>query len=324
MIQKNIHRLADLAIAENVDIIHGRSRASAWSALYASKKSGKHFITTFHGTYGHANSLKRHYNSVMTKGTRVIAISNFIAGHIRQVYGVPSTKIRVIHRGVDLSRFNPKVISRERIISLAEKWRLPDGVPVIMLPGRLTRWKGQMVLIEAIKELGRKDVQCLIVGSDQGRHTYRRELERFIESHGMTGSVHVIGHCEDMPAAFMLADIVVSASLEPEAFGRVAAEAQALGRQVIAADHGGARETVIHGKTGWLTPPGDVRALAESINAVLARSEADRQKLSERAKLHIQENFSNERMCERTLEVYNDVLSLNPSDSGNPRNPRKI
>ena len=323
VIQKNIHRLADLAFAENVDIIHGRSRASAWSALYAAKKSGKHFITTFHGTYGHVNSLKRAYNSVMTKGTRVIAISNFIAGHIRQVYGVPTANIRVIPRGVDLTRFNPEVVSRERIISLAKKWRLPDGVPVIMLPGRLTRWKGQKIFIEAIKELARTDIQCLIVGSDQGRHKYRRELERFIESHGMTGSVHVIGHCDDMPAAYMLSDIVVSASLEPEAFGRVAAEAQALGRQIIAADHGGARETIIHGETGWLTPPGDAKALAETINAVLATSDAGRQKLSERAKSHIQKNFSKERMCERTLDVYNDVLSLKPSDSGNPRNPHK-
>ena len=136
-----------------------------------------------------------------------------------------------------------------------------------MLPGRLTRWKGQSIFIEAIKELGRRDVQCLIMGSDQGRHSYRRELERFIESHGMTGNVHVIGHCDDMPAAYMLADIVVSASLEPEAFGRVAAEAQAMGRQIIASDHGGARETVIQGETGWHTPTGDAKALAEAIDA---------------------------------------------------------
>ena len=133
-------------------------------------------------------------------------------------------------------------------------------------------------LREAIKELGRKDVQCLIMGSDQGRHSYRRELERFIESHGMTGNVHVIGHFDDMPAAYMLADIVVSASLEPEAFGRVAAEAQAMGRQVIASDHGGARETVTQGETGWLTPPGDAKALAKTIDAVLAKSEVDRKK----------------------------------------------
>ena len=321
VIQKNIYRLADLAVAENVDIIHARSRASAWSAMYAAKKTGKNFITTFHGTYGHANSLKRAYNSVMTKGTLVIAISNFIAGHIRQVYGVPAANIRVIPRGIDLSRFNPEFVSRERIISLARKWRLPDGVPVIMLPGRLTRWKGQSIFIEAIKELGRKDVQCLIMGSDQGRHSYRRELERFIESHGMTGNVHVIGHFDDMPAAYMLADIVVSASLEPEAFGRVAAEAQAMGRQVIASDHGGARETVTQGETGWLTPPGDAKALAKTIDAVLAKSEVDRKKISERAKSNIQDNFSNESMCERTLDVYNDVLSLKPSAVGKPLTP---
>ncbi len=321
VMQRNMKRLADFAVAENVDIIHGRSRASAWSAFYAAKKSGKLFITTFHGTYGHANAMKRAYNSVMTKGTCVIAISNFIAGHIRQVYGVPSTKIRVIPRGVDLTRFDPKAVSRERIISLADKWRMPDGVPVIMLPGRLTRWKGQELLIEAIKELGRIDIQCLIVGSDQGRQSYRRELERQIESCGMTGNIHIIGHCDDMPAAYMLADVVVSASLEPEAFGRVAAEAQSMGRQVIAADHGGTRETVIQGETGWLTKPGDAQDLAERLNAVLAMSETSRQNLAERAKSNIHNNFSKERMCEQTLDVYNEVLSfrpVNPRKSVNP------
>jgi len=315
VMQKNIQRLADLATAENVDVIHGRSRAPAWSAMYAAKKSGKHFITTFHGTYGHSNGVKRAYNAVMTKGERVIAISDFIAGHIRQVYGVPAANIRVIPRGVDLARFDPEVVSKERIIGQAEKWRLPDGVPVVMLPGRLTRWKGQTVFIEAIKELGRTDIQCLMVGSDQGRYDYRRELEREIESHGMSETIHVIDHCDDMPAAYMLTDIVVSASLEPEAFGRVAAEAQALGRPVIATDHGGARETVIDGETGWLTPPGDSKALADTINTVLGKSDTDRQRLAERAKAHIQENFSKERMCERTLDVYNEVLTADTAPS---------
>ncbi len=313
VMRKNVQRLAELATAENVHIIHGRSRAAAWSALYAARKAGKHFVTTFHGTYGHTNRLKRAYNSVMTKGEKVIAISDFIAGHIRQVYGVPAANIRVIPRGVDIALFDSDAVSKERIIGQADKWRLPDGVPVIMLPGRLTRWKGQTVFIEAIKELGRTDVQCLMVGSDQGRYDYRKELEREIESHGMTGTIHVIDHCDDMPAAYMLTDIVVSASLEPEAFGRVAAEAQALGRPVIASDHGGARETVIHGETGWLTPPGDAKALAETINTVLDRSESERQDMAERAKTHIREHFSKERMCEWTLDVYNEVLSADPA-----------
>ena len=313
VIQKNINRLADLAVAENVDIIHARSRASAWSAMYAAKKTGKNFITTFHGTYGHANSVKRAYNSVMTKGVRVIAISNFIAGHIRQVYGVPAANIRVIPRGVDLSRFNSEFVSRERIISLARKWRLPDGVPVIMLPGRLTRWKGQSIFIEAIKELGRKDVQCLIMGSDQGRHSYRRELERFIESHGMTRNVHVIGHCDDMPAAYMLTDVVISASTDPEAFGRVIAEAQALGRPVIATDHGGAKETVIPGETGWLVPPGDADALAQAIEKVLKLDSAQRSTLAGKAIANVRDNFSKANMCTKTLDVYDEVLGIRPA-----------
>lgn len=309
VMRKNIRRLANLAIAENVDIIHARSRAPAWSAWHAARRTGKHFVTTFHGTYGHGNFLKRRYNSIMTKGERVIAISDFIAGHIHKIYGVPSSNIRVIPRGIDLERFDPAKVNPERVIDQAEKWRLPDGVPVVLLPGRLTRWKGQTVFIEAVKLLGRADVQCLMVGADQGRDRYRRELEREIESHGMSSTIHVIDDCDDLPAAYMLTDVVVSASTEPEAFGRVVAEAQALGRPVIATDHGGARETVIENETGWLTPPGDAPALAEAIGKILDQDTAAREKFAERAIKHIRDNFSKQKMCERTLDVYNEVLA---------------
>ncbi len=305
---KNIRRLADVAVAENVDIIHARSRAPAWSAWHAAKRGNTHFVTTFHGTYGHANFLKRRYNAIMTQGERIIAISDFIAGHINRIYGIPPAKIRVIHRGVDLERFDLAKVSQERVINQAEKWRLPDGVPVIMLPGRLTRWKGQTVFIEAIKKLGRDDIQCLIVGSDQGRIDYRKELEREIESFGMSSVIHVIDHCDDMPAAYMLTDLVVSASTEPEAFGRVMAEAQALGRQVIATDHGGARETVIAGKTGWLTPPDDADALAAALSEALNQDPATRESFAEAAMAHVRENFSKQHMCAQTLDVYNEVL----------------
>ena len=190
--RKNIDRLAELIEKESVDIVHARSRAPAWSAWYAAKRTKRHFITTFHGTYGHGNWLKRWYNSIMTRGEQVIAISDFIGGHVRQVYGVPSAKIKVIHRGIDLDKFDPANVSAERVIDIAKKWRLPDGMPIIMLPGRLTRWKGQTVFIEAIKKLGRENVQCLMVGSDQGREDYRHELESEIERHGMGGVIHVM------------------------------------------------------------------------------------------------------------------------------------
>jgi len=305
---KNIARLAELIVREKVDIVHARSRAPAWSAYRAAKATGVPFLTTYHGTYGHSNALKRWYNSVMVKGERVIAISDFIAGHIRQIYGVQTNRIRVIPRGVDMARYDQNAISNERMINLALKWRLPDGMPVIMLPGRLTRWKGQTVFIEAIEKLGRNDIQCLLVGSDQGRESYSGELKQEIKRRNLSSIVHIIDDCNDMQAAYMLTDLVISASTDPEAFGRVIVEAQALGRPVVATDHGGARETVIENVTGWLTPPGDSTALAAAIAKALSLDETQRIHLSARAIEHVRANYTKELMSRRTLDVYNELL----------------
>ena len=312
VMRANVARLADLIISQKVDIVHARSRAPAWSSYIAAKRTGIHFVTTFHGTYSARNWIKRRYNSVMTKGERVIAISNFIAGHIRQVYGIPSSRIRIVHRGVDLSRFDASRISAERVVALANRWRLDGGVPVVMLPGRLTRWKGQVVFIKAVAKLARRDICCLLVGSDQGRAGYRRELEALVDAHGLNEIVRIVDHCDDMPAAYMLTDVVVSASTDPEAFGRVVPEAQALGRPVIASNHGGARETVIVGETGWLTPPGDVDALAETLARVLDLTGPARERLAEKAVAHVRTEFSREAMCSKTLEIYNEVLPVGP------------
>jgi glycosyltransferase involved in cell wall biosynthesis len=245
----------------------------------------------------------------MTKGERVIAISDFIAGHIRKVYGVPSSNIRVIPRGIDLNKFDASKVSQERVIKLASEWRLPDGKPIILLPGRLTRWKGQSVFIKAIKELGRSDIQCLIVGSDQGREEYRRELEHEIKHHKMEDIIHVVDHCDDMPAAYMLTDVVVSASTDPEAFGRVVVEGQALGRPVIGTNHGGSKETIVDGETGWLSEPNDPKSMAEAIAKILNLTEKQRIKVSEKAISHIRENYSKEAMCAKTLDVYNELIT---------------
>ncbi len=312
-IWRNIDRLAQVIHDEKVDIVHARSRAPAWSARAAAKRTGAHFVTTFHGTYGASNHLKRVYNSVMTRGERVIAISQFIAGHIRQLYGVPSNKIRVIHRGVDLDRFDPAKVSAQRVVNLATDWMLPDGMPVIMLPGRLTRWKGQPVVIDALGKLNRRDIRCLLVGGDQGREGYRAELESMIAARGLNEVVRLVDHCDDMPAAYMLTDVVISASTDPEAFGRVIAEAQALGRPVIATDHGGAKETVIPGVTGWLVPPGDADALAAAIEKVLSLDSAQRSTLAGKAIANVRDNFSKATMCAKTLDVYDEVLGIRPS-----------
>jgi glycosyltransferase involved in cell wall biosynthesis len=310
---RNVDRLAQVIRAEKVDIVHARSRAPAWSARAAAKRTGAHFVTTFHGTYGAGNHLKRVYNSIMTRGERVIAISQFIAGHIRQLYGVPSNKIRVIHRGVDLERFDPAKVTAQRVVNLATDWMLPDGMPVIMLPGRLTRWKGQPVVIDALSRLKRRDIRCLLVGGDQGREDYRAELESMIADRNLNEVVRLVDHCDDMPAAYMLTDVVISASTDPEAFGRVIAEAQALGRPVIATDHGGAKETVIPGETGWLVPPGDPDALAAAIEKVLSLDSAQRSTLAGKAIANVRDNFSKATMCAKTLDVYDEVLGIRPS-----------
>ena len=308
-IRANIKKLQTLIEEQGVDIVHARSRAPAWSAYYACKRTGTPFITTFHGTYGAANALKRAYNAIMTKGERIIAISRFIAGHLKQMYGAPGDKIRVIHRGVDLDSFNPGLVSVERVVQLANQWRLEDGYPVVMLPGRLTRWKGQAVFIEAIAALGRKDIRCVLVGSDQGRTGYRKELERLIEANDLSGVVRIMDHCDDMPAAYMLADVIVSASTDPEAFGRVVVEAQALGRPVVAPNHGGACETIIDRDTGWLFEPGDKDALSQALKEALDLDEEGRQAYSTRAMESVAESFSKDAMCEKTLAVYREVLA---------------
>ncbi len=308
-IRANIARIIRLIEAEGVDLVHARSRAPAWSALAAARRTGRPFVTTFHGAYSAGNPLKRLYNAVMTRGDRVIAISEFIAGHIRETYRIDEAKLRIIPRGIDFSLFDPARVGAERLVALARRWRLDDGVPVAMLPGRLTRWKGHGVMIDALARLGRDDIRCLFVGSDQGRTGYRRELEERARRRGVAGVVQIVGDCRDMPAAYMLADAVVSASLDPEAFGRVAVEAQAMGRPTIATDHGGARETLADGETGWLVPPGDPDALAAALGRALSLSTEAREALAGRAIARARERYSREAMCARTLDVYRELIA---------------
>jgi len=309
-IRRNADRLCELIEQRGVDIVHARSRAPAWSAWMAAGRTNRHFVTTFHGTYNVGwFGLKNRYNSVMTRGERVIAISEFIAEHVWRVYGVDPDRIRVVPRGIDLNRFDPARVSPERIIQLAQKWRLPDGYQVIMLPGRLTRWKGQAVLIEAMALLDRRDLRCLLVGSDQGRTDYREYLVDLVHRRGLGDIVHLAGECNDMPAAYMLTDVVVSASTDPEAFGRVAVEGQAMGRPVIATEHGASAETVLPGQTGWLTEPGDAEALAKALDRFLLLESEERDEMARRAMDHVRANFTKETMCARTLAVYDEVLS---------------
>jgi len=305
---RNAGALVKLINHHGIDLVHARSRAPAWSAMSAARRTGKPFVTTFHNAYDH-NWLKHYYNAVMAKGDRVIAISDFVAGHVRETYGVPDDRLVTIHRGIDTVLHDPARVSAERIIQIFRAWRLEDDRPVVMLPGRLTRWKGQAVLIEALAILGRRDICCVLVGGDQGRTDYRDELERQVRSHKLDQVVRLVGHSRDMAAAYMLADVVVSASTRPEGFGRVAVEAQAMGRPVIATDHGGARETVLREESGWLVPPGDAEALAAALDWALSLSRQERENMAANGRTNVERNFTVELMCQRTLAVYQSLLT---------------
>lgn len=308
----NIGRLTRLIERHGVDIIHARSRAPAWSAMGAARRAGIRYLTTFHGTYnftdGALGRLKHKYNSVMAKADMVIANSEFIAEHVRRNYPVDPARLRVIPRGIDLDRFDPDTLRADQVPKAAERWNLAETVPTIMLPGRLTRWKGQEILIDAVAQLPVRPLCCLLVGSDQGREGYRRRLEARIRARGVEDVVRIVGHSDDMPAAYMLADIVVSASTDPEAFGRVVAEAQAMGRPVIVSNHGGTVEQVIDGETGWLFGSGDAADLAEKLEAALRLDGPARDKLAARAISHVREHYGRDRMCAATLSVYEELI----------------
>ena len=306
VMRSNVDRLAKLIVRCDADIVHARSRAPAWSARYAAQRTGRHFVTTFHNAYGLGSVLKRRYNAVMATGERVIAISHFVADHVASVYGVGPDRLRLIPRGVDVSRFDPDSISPERLVRLMRAWRLPDGAHTVLLPGRLTRWKGQLVFIEAVARLQRPDVHAVILGA--GDAGYRRELEKAVASSGGSATFRIVDDCADMAAAYMVADVVVSASTQPEGFGRVIIEAQAMGRPVIATAHGGAQETITPGDTGWLVPPGDAAALAAALAQALDQDPATRLAMSRREIAHVRTHFTSSLMAARTLTVYRELL----------------
>jgi glycosyltransferase involved in cell wall biosynthesis len=308
-IWRNAAALAALIRAEHVDIVHARSRAPAWSAWLAARRTGVHFVTTYHAPYGEELPLKRHYNAIMARGERVIAISHSIAALIQARHHIDPARIRVIPRGVDPAIFDPDSVGTDRIVRMGRHWRVPDGQLTIMLPGRLTRWKGQQVLIEALARMTHRDVCVVLVGADQGRRAYSAELSALAQHLGVADRVRMVGHCEDMPAAFSLSDVVVNASVEPEGFGRVVIEAQAMARPVIATDHGGAVETIAHGATGWRVPPGDPAALAAALDHVLAMSFADRAAFGARARAAVQAHYTVQAMQAATIDVYREVLT---------------
>ena len=305
----NVYKLSRIIKKYKINIIHARSRAPAWSAYFAAKKMGIPFVTTFHGTYSIQNKLKKKYNSIMVKSDRVIAISRFINNHILSNYNIDKDKIVTIHRGINIEMFNYLKVADERLISLLNIFNIPEDSFVVLLPGRITRWKGHILLIEAIFKLQRSDIICLFVGDSQGRNKYYAELEKILDKFKLKNNFRIIPNQSDMATIYKLADVVVSSSLDPEAFGRVIVEAQAMGRPTISANHGGGSEIIIDGLTGWLFKPGDADDLSDKINKALSLNKDNRDKLAINAIKRAKLNFNNETMCAKTLQVYAELAN---------------
>lgn len=305
---RNIARLRKLIREHDVDIVHARSRAPAWSAWKSVEGTKAKFMTTCHAPFNISGSAKKFYNSSIARGERVIAISNYVREYLLSNYQIEDRNIRVIHRGVAIEKFHPGSVAPTHLIKLTKEWRLPDGCTIVMMPGRLTRWKGSLVLIDAMAKLKRDDVFCVLLGDDQGRSEFRAEVENAIKEKGLEGRIRIVGHCSDMPAAYMLANVVVSASTDPEGFGRIPIEAQAMGRMIVATNHGGAKETIIPGETGWLVEPGNAEELAKAIGEALDLDPERRAIMASHAMVHIADNFTRSRMVDETMDVYAELL----------------
>jgi glycosyltransferase involved in cell wall biosynthesis len=311
----NPARLRAIIEKEKIEIVHARSRAPAWSALLAARRAGVRFVTTYHGIYSANSALKRWFNSVMTRGDAVIANSNFTKAHLINEHGTAPEKVTVIYRGVDIDAFDPAAIDATAKAALAESWNL-SVAPTrsrIILPARLTDWKGQRILIAALAILKAQnyDFEAILVGDSQGRDGYVQALRDQIREAMLDGHVFMVGHCSDMPTAFALCDIAVTPSTQAEAFGRTAAEAQAMGLPIIASDLGGAKETVEPGVTGYLSPPGDVIALAEHLKTLLSQSPEARAAMSAAGYARIRALFTTESLQRDTLGLYQRVLRSN-------------
>jgi glycosyltransferase involved in cell wall biosynthesis len=308
-IWRNAGTLAALIRREKIAIIHARSRAPAWSAYLAARRTGAKFVTTYHGIYNAKGQIKRWYNSIMAKGDAVIANSKFTADHLCAEHRVDPKKLHVIPRGIDVTGFTPENVWPERIDAVRKAWSVKSGKPVIVLPNRLTRWKGQLVFAEALAQLPDRNFEAVMVGDAQERDGYVGELRDALARLDLTQHVRIPGHCSDMPAALMVADVVVLPSIEPEAFGRGAVEAQAMGRPVVASRLGAQTETIEDGVTGFLVPPGDAAALAAEIARALALALDRRQAMAKAARERVAASYSVEAMCAATLAVYRGVIA---------------
>ena len=307
--------LSCLIIFKKINIVHARSRAPAWSCYLACLLTNTIFVTTFHGTYNFNNKFKKFYNSIMLRSKLTIAGSNFIFSHINENYNEyldKKKKLRVIFRGINVDYFNQKNISILKQEKLKKEWRLEPNKFNILMPGRLTYWKGQEKLIEAlnilIEDYHVTNFQAIFLGSDQGRKVYSKKLFSLVERYSLTKKIKFINHCKDMPLAYSLADVVVSASIEPEAFGRVAVESQSMGKPIVASNIGGSKETVLNKKTGFLYKHDDPRELAKNLNTVIQLSQEELKLMGNEGRKNISKKFDVEAMCDSNLREYKKLL----------------
>ena len=300
----------------NISIVHARSRAPAWSCLLATKLTRRKFVTTFHGTYNFNGKIKKFYNSIMVRSDLIIAGSNFIFSHIKANYSELLTikkKFLVIFRGINVDYFDSSSKLEEDEKKLLKKWEIDKEKKIILVPGRLTSWKGQEMLIEAVNltkvELGYEAFHLVILGSDQGRDLYKKKLIRITEQYRLTNQIKFIDHCKDMALAYKVSDIVISPSIEPEAFGRVAVEAQSMEKLIIASNIGGSNETIINEKTGFLFDAGDVNSLSKKIIQAITMDESSLKLMGKEGRKNIIKKFNVEKMCFSTYSEYKRLLN---------------
>ena len=308
--------LSFFIIIKKINIVHARSRAPAWSCYFACLLTNRVFVTTFHGTYNFKSKIKKFYNSIMLRSKLTIAGSNFIFGHINENYSEylnKKKKLRVIFRGINVDYFNQKNISILKQEKLKREWNLDPNKFTIMMPGRLTYWKGQEKFIEAlnilIEDYNFTNFQAILLGSDQGRKVYAKKLYSLVERYSLTKKIKFIDHCKEMPLAYSLADVIVSASIEPEAFGRVAVESQSMGKPIIASNIGGSKETVLNKKSGFLYKHDDPRELAKNLNTVIQLSQEELKLLGNEGRKNVTKKFDVEAMCDSNLREYKKLLN---------------
>ena len=308
--------LTILILILNINVVHARSRAPAWSCLIATKITGRKFVTTFHGTYNFNSSIKKLYNSVMVRSNLIIAGSNFIFSHINQNYSeylAPKKKFLVIFRGINTNYYDPSRIKESDEIKLKNKWKISSEKKIILLPGRLTTWKGQEMFLEALNKLKQSSpdiqFQAIILGSDQGRKVYKKKLSRLVDQYRLINDVIFIDSFELMPLAYKISDIVMSTSIEPEAFGRVSVEAQSMEKPIIASNIGGSKETVIDEKTGFLFEAGKSDKLSQKMAEVLNLSELTLNGIGAEGRKNVILKFNVEKMCFSTYSEYKKLFN---------------